>query len=215
MTSQKNFGDEVIAEAERLRQAGLDVNQIAGMLCKRDPQGKNYGIGILVGGNGKPLGTSPTLLEYVQRELQESGNGSYMTSDAFKKDLTEAVLRWQGVSESLWPHFDLLLPSDAGTGAVQTAVQAATLLKEGISAIAVEERSWPVYRAIAVSARLRFQTFAAEGIARGEGALPVYQAGPVNMSGQVPSPEVVRARAKDAASSRAFVILDRAYSGFE
>ncbi len=133
----QNFGDEVIAEAERLREIGLDANQIAANLCKRDPQGKNYGIGILVGGNGKPLPTSPTLLEYVQRELQESGNGSYMSSDAFKKELIEAVMGWQGVPESLWPHFDLLLPSDAGTGAVQTGVQAATLLKEGISAIAV------------------------------------------------------------------------------
>jgi hypothetical protein len=215
MASQEHFGDAVIAEAERLRQGGLDANQVAGILCKRDAQGKNYGIGILLGGNGKPLPTSPTLLEYVQRELQESGNGAYLNSDAARKDLTEAVLRWQGVPESLWPHFELLLPSDAGTGAVQMAVQAATLLRDGLSALAVQELSWPAYRAIALSARLRFQTFPGDAVAQGEGVLPVYQAGPVNTTGEVPSPEMVRARAQRAAASGTFVVLDRAYSGFE
>jgi hypothetical protein len=215
MATQEQFGDAVIAEAARLRQIGLDPNQIAGVLCKQDPQGKNYGIGILLGGNGKPLPTSPTLLEYVQRELQESETGSYLNSDAAKKALTEAVLRWQGVPESLWPHFELLLPSDAGTGAVQMAVQAATLLKEGLSVLAVEELGWPAYRAVAVSARLRFQAFTTDGIAKGDGVLPVYQAGPMNTTGQVPSPEVVRTRAETAASSGAFVVLDRAYPGFE
>jgi hypothetical protein len=215
MATQESFGDAVIAEAARLRETGLDPNQIAGILCKRDPQGKNYGIGILLGGNGKPLPTSPTLLEYVQRELQESGSGSYLNSDAAKKELTEAVLRWQGVPEPLWPHFELLLPSDAGTGAVQMAVQAAALLKEDLSALAVEELGWPAYRAVAVSARLRFQTFATDALAEGEGVLPVNQAGPMNTTGRVPSAELVRARAETAAVSGAFVVLDRAYSGFE
>ncbi len=215
MTTQEHFGDAVIAEAARLRETGLDPNQIAGILCKRDPQGKNYGIGILLGGNGKPLPTSPTLLEYVQRELQESGNGSYLNSDAVKQALTDAVLRWQGVPESLRSSFELLLPSDAGTGAVQTAVQAAALLKEGLSALAVEELGWPAYRAVAVSARLRFQTFATDALAKGEGVLPLYQAGPMNTTGRVPSLEVARARAADAAGSGAFVVLDRAYPGFE
>ena len=36
-----------------------------------------------------------------------------------KKDVTEAVLQWQGIPETLWSHFQLLLPSDAGTGAVE------------------------------------------------------------------------------------------------
>ncbi len=215
MATQGHYGDAVIAEAARLRQTGLDANQIAGMLCKQDPQGKNYGIGILLGGNGKPLPTSPTLLEYVERELQESGNGSYFNSDAVKKGLTEAVLRWQGVPESLWSQFELLLPSDAGTGAVQMAVQTAALVQTGLSALAVEELGWPAYRAIAVSARLRFQTFATDALATGDGVLPLYQAGPMNTTGQVPSALVVRARAEAAAASGVFVVLDRAYSGFE
>ena len=215
MATQQDFGEAVFAEAARLRETGLDPNQISAILCKQDPQGKNYGIGILLGGNGKPLPTSPTLLEYVQRELQESGNGSYLNSDAAKKELFEAVMRWQGVPESLWPHFELLLPSDAGTGAVQMAVQTATLMKEGLSALAVEELGWPAYRAIAFSARLRFQTFPCDGLAKGDGVLPVYQAGPMNTTGQVPSAEAMRARAEAAALSGAFVVLDRAYSGFE
>ena len=57
--------------------------------------------------------------------------------------------------------------------------------------------------------------FAIDAIAKGEGVLPVYQAGPMNTTGQVPSVEVVSARAKDAATSGAFVVLDRAYPGFE
>ena len=215
MAIQGHYGDAVIAEAARLRQTGLDANQIAGMLCKQDPQGKNYGIGILLGGNGKPLPTSPTLLEYVEREIKESGNGSYFNSDAVKKELTEAVLRWQSVPESLWSHFELLLPSDAGTGAVQMAVQAAALVQAGLSTLAVEELGWPAYRAIAVSSRLRFQTFATDALATGDGVLPLYQAGPMNTTGQVPSAAVVRARAEAAAASGVFVVLDRAYSGFE
>src|SRR5437879_2406107 len=119
-----NFGDDVIAQAQKLREAGLDANQIAGALCKRDAQGKNYGIGILLGRDGKPLSTSPTLLEYVEKELGESSLGNYYNSEAFKKEMLEATLRWQGVPEEFWPHFQILLPSDAGTGAVQTAIQA-------------------------------------------------------------------------------------------
>ena len=60
----------MIAEAQKLRAAGLDANQIAGVLCKKDPQGKNYGIGILVGDDGMPLPTSATLLEYLRAELE-------------------------------------------------------------------------------------------------------------------------------------------------
>jgi hypothetical protein len=209
------FGDEVIAEAQKLRESGLDANQIAGILCKKDPQGKNYGIGILLGRDGKPMPTSPTLLGYVEKELKESGQGSYFNSDALKTEMREAVLRWQGVPEALWPHFQLLLPSDAGTGAVQTAVQAAILLNEKFSTLAVEELGWPAYKAIAASARLRFQEFATDGVAQGEGVLPLYQAGPLNTTGRVPSAEVVKARAQGAKSAGIPVVLDRAYSGFE
>src|SRR6202158_2274615 len=215
MANTTTFADEVIAEAQKLRGSGLDPNQIAGMLCKRDPQGKNYGIGILLGKDGKPLPTSPTLLEYVEKELRESGSGSYVNSDALKKEMLEAVLRWQGVPEEFWPHFQLLLPSDAGTGAVQTAVQAANLLNEKLSTLAVEELGWPAYKAIAASARLRFQEFVTDGLATGDGVLPLYQAGPMNTTGRVPSAEVVQARAEAAKSSGLPVVLDRAYSGFE
>src|SRR4051794_9211276 len=103
MAIQITFGDEVLAEAERLRASGLDANQIAGILCKKDPQGQNFGIGILLGGDGKPMPTSPTLLEYAEQELRESRSGVYLNSDASKKAMTEAVLRWQGVPDSLWP----------------------------------------------------------------------------------------------------------------
>src|SRR5882672_9553406 len=165
MSNTTTFGDDVMAEAQKLRASGLDANQIAGILCKKDPQGKNYGIGILLGRDGKPMPTSPTLLEYVEKELKDSGSGSYFNSDALKKDLLEAVLRWQGVPEAFWPHFQLLLPSDAGTGAVQTAIQVAVLLNEKFTTLAVEELGWPAYKALAASARLRFQEFPTDGVA--------------------------------------------------
>lgn len=215
MATATFFGDDVIAEAEKLREAGLDANQIAGILCKKDPQGKNYGIGILLGKDGKPMPTSPTLLEYVERELKDSGSGSYLNSDALKKDMLEATLRWQRVPEEFWPHFQLLLPSDAGTGAVQTAIQAATLLNDKFSTLSVEELGWPAYKALAGAARLRFHEFPSEGVAQGDGVLPLYQAGPMNTTGRVPSPEVISARVQAAKAAGLPVVLDRAYPGFE
>jgi hypothetical protein len=215
MANTMAFGDDVIAESLKLRASGLDVNQIAGILCKKDPQGKNYGIGILLGKDGQPMPTSPTLLEYVRKELAESGSGNYFNSEALKREMLEATLRWQGVPEVFWPNFQLLLPSDAGTGAVQTAIQAAILLNEKFTTLAVEELGWPAYKALAASARLRFQEFATDGVATGDGALPLYQAGPMNTTGRVPSAEVVKARAQAAKASGIPVVLDRAYSGFE
>lgn len=209
------FGETVIADAQKLRENGLDANQIAGILCKKDPQGKNYGIGILLGKDGKPMPTSPTLLEYVKREIQDSGSGSYFNSDAVKKEMLEAVLRWQGVPESLWPHFQLLLPSDAGTGAVQTALQVSQILHEKLTTLAVEALGWPAYKTLASSVRLGFQEYASDGIAQGDGVLPLYQAGPMNTTGKVPSVEVLKARAEAARSAGTPVVLDRAYSGFE
>ena len=215
MANIATFGEDVIAEAKKLRESGLDANQIAGILCKKDPQGKNYGIGILLGKDGKPLPTSLTLLEYVVKELQESRSGSYYNSDALKKEMQEAVLRWQGVPETFWPNFQLLLPSDAGTGAVQTAIQVATLLNEKFTTLSVEELGWPAYKALASSARMKFQEFSTDGIATGDGVLPLYQAGPLNTTGRVPTAEVVKARARAAQASGQPVVLDRAYSGFE
>src|ERR1041384_4724892 len=102
MDNTATFGDEVVEEAQRRRESGLDANQIAGALCQKDPQGRNYGIGILLDRDGKPMPTSPTLLSYVEKELRGSGAGSYANSEALKKGMLEATLRWQGVPEALW-----------------------------------------------------------------------------------------------------------------
>jgi len=214
-TTTSDFGNEVIAQAGKLRESGLDANQIAGVLCKNDPLGKNYGIGILLGKDGKPLPTSPTLLEYVEKELRESGSGSYFNSDGLKKEILEAVLAWQGVPETVRPNFQLLLPSDAGTGAVQTAIQLAILLHDGFKTLAVEELGWPAYKALASSARLAFEEYPSDGTAAGTGVLPLYQAGPLNTTGRVPCLDVVNARAAAAKAAGAPIVLDRAYSGFE
>lgn len=215
MTTTTSFGEQVLADAEKLKATGLDANQLAGVLCKKDPAGKNYGIGIVLGQEGKPLPTSPTLLSFLEKELRESGSGSYANSDAVKDQIREAVLRWQGVPEAYWPHFQLYLPSDAGTGAVQTAIQAAVLMNEKTQVLAVESLGWPAYRALASSARLRFQEFPSGEAVSGEGLLPLYQAGPLNTTGEVPSTASVQARADVAAKAKTPVILDRAYTGFE
>ncbi len=215
MNSTSSFGEDVIKESEKLRASGLDANQIAGILCKKDPLGKNYGIGILLGRDGKPLATSPTLLDYIDRELKESGSGSYVNSDTLKKEILEATLEWQGVPKALWPNFQILLPSDAGTGAVQTGIQSALLLNDKFSTLAVEELGWPAYKTIAASLRLKFQEYKTDGTAEGEGLLPLYQAGPMNTTGRVPAAAVVKARAQAAKKSCIPVVLDRAYSGFE
>jgi aspartate/tyrosine/aromatic aminotransferase len=215
MTNTATFGDDVLAEAQRLRESGLDANQIAGVLCRKDPRGRNYGIGILLSRDGTPMPTSPTLLEYIEKELRESGAGSYLNSEALRKDMLDAVLRWQGVDATYWPHFQLLLPSDAGTGAVQTAIQTAIVFNEKFSTLAVEELGWPAYRALAASARMRFQEYATDGIATGDAVLPLYQAGPLNTTGRVPSSQIVKARAESARSAGIPVVLDRAYPGFE
>ena len=48
-----------------------------------------------------------------------------------------------------------------------------------------------------------------------QGVLPVYQAGPMNTTGQVKNEKLIRDCARDAAEKNNAVILDRAYSGFE
>jgi hypothetical protein len=102
-----------------------------------------------------------------------------------------------------------------GTGAVQTALAVATLLDERLTTVAVEALGWPAYRAIAAAARLRYQEFDTDGIALGSGTLALYQAGPLNTTGRVPSAEVVGARVLAAKSAGLPIVLDRAYSGFE
>ncbi|MFA5975250.1 MAG: aminotransferase class I/II-fold pyridoxal phosphate-dependent enzyme [Elusimicrobiota bacterium] len=213
MSDPKTFGEKVIEESKKLLEAGLDANQIAGALCRKDPQGKNYGIGNLLEGDGKPMATSSTLLDYAKAELMESTKGNYLNSEALMGEMTESVLRWQGIPETLWPHFTLLLPSDAGTGAVQTAIQAALLSQPGLTTLAVEKLGWPAYRALANTARLQFQEFPSDGVATGAGVLPLYQAGPLNTTGHVSNRDIVQKRARDAKGAP--VILDRAYSGFE
>src|SRR5262245_51988385 len=110
-TTEASFSERILQEAARLKETGLDSNQLAGLLCKSDPEGCNYGIGIMLDKEGKPAATSPTLLDAVRDELAQSAKGVYLNSDALMKDMTESVLRWQGVPEAVWPRFRLLLPS--------------------------------------------------------------------------------------------------------
>jgi len=66
------FGQAVQKEVLRLAAEGKDTNQIAKIVCDQDPKGYNYGIGIMLDGNGQPMSSSPTLLEYTHTELDNS-----------------------------------------------------------------------------------------------------------------------------------------------
>ena len=209
------FGAQVYQQLRQLLQQGKDVNQIAKILCDQDPAGHNYGIGIVLDGNGTPMATSGTLLEYAMAELQESRAGNYMNSAALMEKVKAAVLTWQQIPEKYWGQFSLALPSDAGTGAVKSAVELALVLSPQTRALGIEELGWPAYKTIAKVSRLQTTEFPMDAVIGGDGMLPVYQSGPMNTTGFVQNPATIDARAKDAAERRAMLILDRAYSGFE
>ena len=210
-----SFGQAVHEKAIKLGAEGKDANQIAKIVCDQDPEGYNYGIGIMLDGSGQPMQSSPTLLEYTQAELEHSQYGNYMSSTALMADLKATVLRWQRIPETYWDHFTLALPSDAGTGAVRSAIEIALLLNPDLNTLGIEEQGWPAYRSIATVVRTGYKEFGGDGIMAEDGLLPLYQAGPMNPTGQVRRPDVIAARARTAAEHHAFVVLDRAYSGFE
>ncbi len=210
-----DFGRQVLQHAEELGKQGRDANQIAKILFDRDDRGHNYGIGIILGGDGQPMPTSATLLDYTRRELDRSGVGNYMASNSLAEALKRAVLAWQRVPETLWDRFKLALPSDAGTGAVKTAVEMALAMQPHKTVLGVEDLGWPAYRAIARTARVGFETFPVDGVIGGEQVQPLYQSGPMNTTGRVQAQETVAARARAAAETGDLVVLDRAYSGFE
>jgi aspartate/tyrosine/aromatic aminotransferase len=210
------FGKKVYEESLKLKEGGRDANQIAKILFGMDPDGYNYGIGVILGGDGKSVMTSPTLLEYATEELTEnSSRGDYMNSAKILEQVRIAALKWQRIPEEHWPRFKIALPSDAGTGAVKTAVEIGLMLDAKRNYLGIEELGWPAYKAIARSCRVAWKEFDADGPISGEGVLPVYQSGPMNTTGQVKSRDLVQTRAKIASGNDDFVVLDRAYSGFE
>lgn len=209
------FGEQVKKEAARLQEQGKDANQIAAILCDQDKDGHNYGIGIILNGDGQPASTSSVLLEYLRKELEESSLGNYMNSNKILADVKTATLKWQRIPEKYWDQFSLALPSDAGTGAVISSVEIALMLNPSITTLGIEELGWPAYKAMAKVTRLNCREFATGELIEGEGVLPVYQAGPMNTTGLVHDPETILSRAKSASDSGSFVVLDRAYPGFE
>jgi len=208
------FGKKVAQTAQEMLAQGKDVNQTAKILFDKDPDGYNYGIGIILDGVGAPAKSSATLAKYAVDEIQNCGVGTYYNSAKLMEQMKAAVLIWQRIPESYWDKFNLALPSDAGTGAVQSAVELALLQNPQYTTIGIEELGWPAHKAIAKLARVRFKEIPQDGVVDA-GDLPLYQAGPMNTTGLVRSAEVIQSRAEAAATSGDFVVLDRAYSGFE
>jgi len=206
------FGSKVAQEAAKLLASGKDPNQIANILFQRDKAGRNYGIGIILDGHGRPAKTSKTLQRAATRELKNSGSGSYMNSAKTMAALKDATLAWQGIPKKYADRFHLAVPSDAGTGAVQTALQSALMLNPKINSLGFETMSWPAYKTLAKVLGVGIREFPLGAAAKGNSTLPVYQAGPHNSTGRTPQKDEVQARAKAA---RGWVVLDRAYSGFE
>jgi len=208
------FGNQVLQLAQELLATGKDANQIAKVLFDKDANGHNYGIGIILDGKGQPAKSSSTLAEYAKAELHTCSFGTYINSGKLMEQIKEAVLRWQRIPQKYWSNFHLALPSDAGTGAVKSAVEFELALNPKYEAIGIEELGWPAYKAIAKIARVPVKEFPQDSLV-GDGLLPLYQAGPMNTTGMVRDADTIRARAQAAAKSGAHVILDRAYSGFE
>ncbi len=209
------FGKSVQEESQQLSQSGKDVNQIAQILCDKDNQGHNYGIGIVLNGSGQPMETSATLIEYTKSELESSKKGTYMNSAKIMEDLKKIILHWQRIPEKYHDQFKLVLPSDAGTGAVKSAIELMTLQNPELQTLGIQKLGWPAYKAIAKLAHLQCEEFAEDAIITEKNTLPVYQAGPMNTTGLVCSQEIVEARAKAASENGISVVLDRAYPGFE
>lgn len=210
-----NFGQAVAQKQKELLSSGKDVNQIAKILYNEDPEGFNYGIGIILDGNGNPEETSPVTLDFLKNEIDKSTAGSYYNSAANMDDLKKAVLNWQSIPETYSDFFSLALPSDAGTGAVSTALDYALLHSKEPSKLGVEELGWPAYKAMAEMKRVSIKEFPHDEVIKGKSRIPLYQAGPLNTTGVVPEKELNEKRAAYAAKKGQIVVLDRAYSGFE
>ncbi len=208
------FGKKVAQTAQEMIAQGKDVNQTAKILFDKDPDGANYGIGIILDGKGKPAKSSSTLARYIAEELKNCDVGTYYNSAKLMSQIKDAVLRWQRIPESYWDKFSLALPSDAGTGAVKSAIELELLQNPKYDTIGIEELGWPAHKAIAKLARVGVKECPQDGVVDA-GLLPLYQSGPMNTTGMVRSAEVIQARAKAAATSGDHVVLDRAYSGFE
>lgn len=213
--NESEFAESIQSRARALAVDGKDANQIAKILCDADPAGHNYGIGIVLDSDGRAMSSSETLLAYTRREIEESGRGNYQSSAAILADLKTAVLKWQRIPQTLWDRFLLILPSDAGTGTVKSAVDLALELNQKVTSIGVEKLGWPAYSAIARSCRIECKEFPPDCVIEGEAVLPLYQAGPLNTTGKVTADSILKQRAHSAAAKGFPVILDRAYPGFE
>ena len=167
------FGQDVRAQALKLESQGKDANQIAKILFEQDDQGHNYGIGVILDGHGQPMASSPVLLEYASAVLEGSERGDYLNSAKVMDELKRAVLKWQRIPETAWDSFKLALPSDAGTGAVKSAVELALMLNPDLSTLGIEELGWPAYKAIAKVARISVREFPLNDIIGGADVLPI------------------------------------------
>jgi aspartate/tyrosine/aromatic aminotransferase len=213
--TNNDFGTHVAQKAQKLLASGKDPNQIANILFQEDSAGRNYGIGIILDGLGQPVKSSPTLLAAIKQKLEESTSGTYQNSAARMQELKKEVCAWQRIPEKYASQFKLVIPSDAGTGAVTTALQTSILLDPKRTTLGVEKMSWPAYKTIARVLGMRVREVPLGEPAGDSTTIPIYQPGPHNSTGRVPNREEVRTRAEKASHNGGWTLLDRAYSGFE
>lgn len=215
-SANDSSGKYFLQRAHSFREDGADVNQVANLLVAEDSQAADYGIGVILDGHGRPMPTSPELMAQTLRAVEQGVDGTYLSSKSSHAQLLEAVVSWQRIPYRYWSDFVLVTPSDAGTGAVNTAVALYQMLNPKIGSLAVEERSWPVYQTIAAANRLDFSTYDLMNPAPlKRKTLTVTQAAPHNSTGYICSKALVEARAAAAAKEGQPIILDRAYPGFE
>ena len=64
------FGESVAQAAREMVAQGKDVNQTAKILFDKDSEGFNYGIGIILDGQGAPAKSSATLAKYAPKRAR-------------------------------------------------------------------------------------------------------------------------------------------------
>ena len=106
--------------------------------------------------------------------------GTIRNSNALLEDVKKSVLAWQRIPDAHWDRFRIILPSDAGTGAIETAIHVALMIDGSLNAIGIEELGWPAYRTMAKANRLGVREYGQEALINEPGVLPIYQAGPMD-----------------------------------
>jgi len=210
MSFSEERAKKSLALAVKLQKNGIDYNQVASQVAASDPGSANYGIGLMMGGDGRPLPENRLMLEAL-KDLAVPGPSAYRSVTNLMPIVKEKLLMWLCVPDKYWEDFILACPSDGGTGAVQAGLQA-LLMVSNLRSINVSQKGWPAYRAMAAVSRVQFCEREYEHIPLSH-SLPIAQLGPHNQTGLLPT-KTMKCLAEHCARNGLVCLCDMAYPGF-